>query len=65
MRGQEATAWPTQSCTSESTPSRPWAVSRADLGAFADERMREVAFEEGTGLSGRPFLQVVYERSSA
>ena len=49
----------------ESTPTRPWAVSRADLGTFASEGMREVRFEEGIGLSGRPCFQVVYARSPA
>lgn len=46
----------------EAVAERPWAVSRRDLGAFGAAGLREIAFTEGVGPTGRPNFHVTYER---
>jgi SAM-dependent methyltransferase len=49
----------------EAVSERPWAVSRRDLSAFVAAGLREIAFTEGLGSTGRPTFQVTYQRLPA
>jgi SAM-dependent methyltransferase len=46
----------------EDVDQRPWAVSRRDLRTFVAAGLRETAFAEGIGPTGRPNFFVTYER---
>jgi SAM-dependent methyltransferase len=42
--------------------SRPWPVSRADLGAFVANGLRELELLDLIGLSGKPTFRAIYTR---
>jgi SAM-dependent methyltransferase len=46
----------------EAVTERPWAVSPRDLSAFGAAGLREVAFTQVVGPTGRPNFHVTYER---
>jgi hypothetical protein len=46
----------------EPAEGRPWPLSRAELRAFVEEGLREVAAGEGRGQTGGRVLTVVYAR---